>query len=79
VDSKNTNNIFPSPRALNFVKNQWIETKLKLYLYLGMVKQNTKYQMNLSNLVKGQWIKTKLELDLHHGMAKQSAKYQMNI
>jgi hypothetical protein len=29
------------------VKNQWIKTKLKLDLYLGMVKQCTKYQMNI--------------------------------
>jgi hypothetical protein len=28
------------------VKNQWIETKLNLDLYLGMAKQFTKYQMN---------------------------------
>jgi hypothetical protein len=27
----------------NFVKNQWIRTKLKLDLYLGMAKQYTKY------------------------------------
>jgi hypothetical protein len=31
----------------NFVKNQWIKTKLKLDLYLGMAKPCTKYQMNI--------------------------------
>jgi hypothetical protein len=30
------------------VKNQWINAKLELELYLGMAKQCTKYQMNLS-------------------------------
>jgi hypothetical protein len=29
------------------MKNQWIKTKLKLNLYLGMAKQCTKYQMNI--------------------------------
>jgi hypothetical protein len=29
------------------VKNQWIKTKLKLNLYLGMAKQCTKNQMNI--------------------------------
>jgi hypothetical protein len=29
------------------VKNQWIEAKLKLNLYLGIAKQCTKYQMNM--------------------------------
>jgi hypothetical protein len=47
VDYKNIHNIFPSPKALNLVKNQWIKTKLKIDLYLGMVKQCTKYQMNI--------------------------------
>jgi hypothetical protein len=29
------------------MKNEWIKTKLKLDLYLGMTKQYTKYQMNI--------------------------------
>jgi hypothetical protein len=29
------------------VKDQWIKTKLKFDLYLGMAKQCTKYQMNI--------------------------------
>ena len=40
-------NIFLSPKFLNFVKNQWIETKLEHDLYLGMIKQCSKYQMNI--------------------------------
>jgi hypothetical protein len=28
-------------------KDQWIETKLKLDMYLGIAKQCTKYQMNI--------------------------------
>jgi hypothetical protein len=32
-------------------KNQWIRTKLKLDLYLGMAKQCTKYQMNMRKKV----------------------------
>jgi hypothetical protein len=28
-------------------ENQWIRTKLKLDLYLGMAKQYIKYQMNM--------------------------------
>jgi hypothetical protein len=31
----------------NFVKNQWVKTKLELDLYLGMANQYTKYQMNI--------------------------------
>ena len=38
---------FSKSKGHNFVKNQWIKTKLKLNLYLGMVKQCTKYQMNI--------------------------------
>jgi hypothetical protein len=38
---------FSKSKSHNFVKNQWIKTKLKLNLYLGMTKQCTKYQMNI--------------------------------
>ena len=39
--------IFLRPLGHSFMKNQWINTKLKLDLYLGMAKQCTKYQMNI--------------------------------
>jgi hypothetical protein len=38
---------FSKSKGHNFGKNEWIETKLKLDLYLGMAKQCTKYQMNI--------------------------------
>jgi hypothetical protein len=38
--------IFLSPRAITSWKNQWIKTKLENDLYLGIVKQYTKYAMN---------------------------------
>jgi hypothetical protein len=38
---------FSRSKGHNFVKNQWIKTKLELDLYFGMVKQCTKYQMNI--------------------------------
>jgi hypothetical protein len=38
---------FSKSKGHNFVKNQWIKTKLKLDLYLGMAKQFTKYEMNI--------------------------------
>jgi hypothetical protein len=38
---------YPKSKGHNFAKNQWIETKLKLDLYLGMTKPYTKYQMNI--------------------------------
>jgi hypothetical protein len=38
---------FSKSKGHNFVKNQWINTKLKLDLYLGMAKQCTKYQRNI--------------------------------
>ena len=31
----------------NFVKKQWIKTKIDLDLYLSIAKQYTKYQMNI--------------------------------
>jgi hypothetical protein len=38
---------FSKSKGHTFVKNQWIKTKLKLDLYLGMAKQSTKHQMNI--------------------------------
>jgi hypothetical protein len=39
--------IFFKSKGHNFMKNQRIDTKLKLGLYLSMAKQYTKYQMNI--------------------------------
>jgi hypothetical protein len=38
---------FSKSKGHNFVKNQWIKTKLELDLYLGMAKQCSKYQKNI--------------------------------
>jgi hypothetical protein len=38
---------FSKSKGHNFLKNQWIDTKLKLDQYLDMSKQYTIYQMNI--------------------------------
>jgi hypothetical protein len=78
----------------NFVKNQWIETKLKLDMYFCMAKQCTKYQMiSVSREKKGaenckipqgaqlfqNWlIATIFELDLYVIDIEPRAKFQCN-
>jgi hypothetical protein len=43
---------FSKSKGHNFMKNQWIRTKLTLDLYLGMAKQCTTYQMNMRQKVR---------------------------
>jgi hypothetical protein len=38
---------FSKSKGHNFVKNQWIKSKLELDMYLGMAKECTKYQVNI--------------------------------
>jgi hypothetical protein len=47
VRKTDNSRFFSKSKGHNFVKNQWIETKLKFDLYLGMAKQCTKYKMNI--------------------------------
>jgi hypothetical protein len=51
---RKTNNswFFSKSKGHNLVKNQWIRTKFKLDLYLGLAKQCTKYQMLIRKTVK---------------------------